>query len=140
MFVELDWSDPYLMRDRPRLITDKIAGSGFYMFLWEKKPLYIGQAYYESIRSRITSHRAFTDRVGRWVYDHGASIEEVEFKVAYFVSDDKTLYRDVECLLVYSAQPILPGHEDCKNAYHGRELKIHNNGEYEPLEHEIISP
>ena len=140
MFVELDldWLGPYLMRDRPKLLTDKIAGSGFYMFLWEKRPLYIGQAYYESIRSRITSHRPYTDRVGRWASDHGVDIEEVEFKVTYFVSKDKTLYRDVECLLVYSAQPIL--NEDCKDAYRGRKLKIHNKGKYEPLEAEITSP
>lgn len=137
----MDWSRSYLMRDRPKLLADKIAGSGFYMFLWGKgpPPLYVGQAYYKSIRSRITSHRGYSDRVGRWAHDHGASIEDIEFKVAYFVSDDKRLYRDVECLLVHFAQPILPGHEDCKNAYRGGELEIHNKGKYEPLEPEITS-
>ena len=138
--LNLDWSRPYLMRDRPELLTDKIAGSGFYMFLWQNKPLYIGQAYYESIRRRITSHRSYTDRIGRWVYDHGVSIEEIEFKVAYFVSDDKTLYDDIECLLIFSAKPILPGHEECKNIYHGRKIKIYNKGKYEPLKPEIESP
>jgi len=110
------------------------------MFLarMEPKPLYIGQAYYKSIRSRITSHRSYTDRVGRWAYDHGVSIEEVEFKVAYFMSDDKTLHRDVENLLVYSAKPIL--NKDFKDAYHGRKFKIHNKGKYKPLEDEITSP
>lgn len=138
----MDWSSAYSMRDRPKLLTDKIKGSGFYMFLSPKEQsmLYIGQAYYESIRSRITSHRGYSDRIGRWAFDHGVSIEDVPFKVAYFVSDDKTLYYDVECLLVYSSQPIISGHEDCKNAYRGRKLKIHNKGIYEPLRPEITSP
>lgn len=138
--LDLNWLGPYLMKDRPELLTDKITGSGFYMFLWENKPLYIGQAYYKSIRSRITSHRGYTDRIGRWVSDHNVSIEEIKFKVAYFVSDVKSLYNDIECLLINSAQPILPGHEDCKKAYRGRKLKIYNKGNYEPLEPKITSP
>jgi hypothetical protein len=138
--VNLEWLDSYLMRDRPKLLTDIILGSGFYMFLarTEPRPLYIGQAYYESIRSRITSHRPYTAKIGRWAFDHGVSIEEVEYKVAYFVSDDKTLYRDVENLLVYFAQPIL--NVEFKDAYRGRKLRIHNKGKYEPLEADMISP
>ena len=138
--LDLKWLGSYLMRDRSKLLPDKIRGSGFYMFLVgiEPPPLYIGQAYYESIRSRISSHRSYTDRIGRWAFDHRVSIEEVEYKVAYFVSDDKTLYRDVENLLVYFAQPIL--NTEFKDAYRGRKLEIHNKGKYKPLEADITSP
>jgi len=138
--ANLEWLGSYLMRDRPKLLTDKILGSGFYMFLtrMEPRPLYIGQAYYKSIRSRITSHRSYTGNIGRWAFDHGVSIEEVECKIAYFVSDDKTLYRDVENLLVYIVQPIL--NDEFKDAYRGRKLRIHNKGKHEPLEASIISP
>jgi hypothetical protein len=134
----LNWMGPLLMKDRPKLKTGNDA-DGFYMFLWanEPRPLYIGQAWYESIRSRITSHRGFSDRIGRYASENQVSIEKVEFKIAYFHDIDKSLFKDIENLLVFYSQPILPGHENWKTAYHGRNLKIHNTGAHEPLKPEM---
>jgi len=131
--VNLNWLGPFFMKDRTKLLTDTILGSGFYMFIGikPKQPLYIGQAYHKSIRIRITSHRSYTDKIGRWSHKQGISIEKVPFKVAYFVSEDKTLYRDIENLLVYYAKPNL--NIEFKETYSGRNLEIHNRGEYEPL-------
>jgi len=139
--IKLKWLGPYTMKDRQKLKTG-VKGSGFYMFLSPTsesgcRPLYIGLAYYKSIRSRITSHKAPTDRIGRFAFNHKIPIEEIKFKIAYFTEGSRCTYLNIENLLVISAQPLL--NREFKDCYYGGRLKVFNEGNCEPLKPEIDS-
>jgi len=127
--VKLKWH--FLNSESDQEILDHI---GFYMFLRKSKIVYIGQAYYKSLRERIQEHLR-GDKFWNWV-KRNYDIQHISIKIAEIENIgqeriNKKLVNDIESLLIAIEQP--KGNIQCIKTYRGRDLKIVNLGEKHPL-------
>lgn len=109
----------------------------FYM-LYDKrkrKVIYIGQAYYQSLRRRALQHVRgdLLDWIRRSKSIH---VADVAMKVAEITSMNqqrvsKKIIDDIESLMIIVVQP--PGNIQSTRTYYGRDLQIENTGKYSPL-------
>jgi hypothetical protein len=132
--VKIRWYGPFNIDDIYELDFEILDYLGIYMFLYRNKIVYIGQAYYQSMRNRIKQHLS-GDSTWEWVLDN-YNPRYIRFKlgdIEYLGQQKitKQLVDDIESLLIATQQP--SGNIQSTRAYWGRNLKITNLGERKPL-------
>lgn len=103
----------------------------------KRKVIYIGQAYYQSPRRRVSQHGDLLDWIRRSKSIH---VADVRMKVAEITSMNqqrvsKEIIDDIESLMIIVVQP--PGNIQSTRTYYGRDLQIENTGKYSPLPRRI---
>lgn len=100
----------------------------------ELKIIYVGQVHYKTLRERIKEHLR-GDSLWKWIernYDsRNISIRIAEIENLGQGKITKELVNDIEGLLIVILQP--KGNIQNTKTYWGRDLKITNLGEKDPL-------
>jgi hypothetical protein len=112
---------------------------GFYVLLagnydetkniWtDLEPMYIGQAFDQTLRARITQRHPTYDCVEKYLRRSGkvAGVMVGIIAEASVERITQDFVNDVECCLIYTNQPDC--NDNCKNEYKGRPIKITNKG------------
>lgn len=96
--------------------------------------LYIGVAYEQPLRTRISQpHSAYT-QINKYLKDHpDRSVKISVGWISYSTSERRTkeLYYDIENALIYNSRPLY--NEQKIEKYDGRTIEIRNAGKYKPL-------
>jgi len=151
--IHIDWGKGVIrFSDVENFKSSRLDGKGFYALLgavynpkteeWGAiKLLYIGQAFEQTLRTRIRQEHPAYECVFDYKKKHSSS--KVDIVVMLGVVQSSTvkkltqqLFNDIECCLVHKNKPLC--NTSCKELYSGRDLKIINVGSFYPLtkEHE----
>jgi len=133
--VKLRWHGPFKIDEIFELDYEVLEYiEGFYTFLHKSKIIYVGQVYYKSLRDRIKEHLC-GDSLWKWI-KRNYGLKNISIKIAEIehVSQKritKKLVNDIEALLIATQQP--EGNIQATKTYWGRDLKIVNLGNKDPL-------
>ena len=96
--------------------------------------LYIGQAFAQTLRERISQKHPAYDCVFEYQKKHPSV--DIIVKIGFVEKSTvqaltQQLFDDVECCLTYCNQPLC--NTTCKESYTGRDLQVINMGDYTSL-------
>lgn len=143
--VTIEWSNPIRYDRLENSRVDALGYSGFYMIIegvldsntrqyTDFELLYIGQAYRQNIIVRIQQDHQADDCIDEFLNEFKECVLFVKAGLIVEMSqerDSQPLFNDIECCLIFRNQPIC--NTMCKDSYNGRDIKIENTGNYEPL-------
>ena len=96
--------------------------------------LYIGAAFDQSIRTRLSQPHDADPDIDRWIRGHPGTQRVVMTGVISRTTQQSLtweLVNDAECCLIFSNQPAC--NSKCKESYSGRDILVANKGDFSPL-------